>query len=63
MDEENGLPQIMGFADIQQAKDAQYDEMADAPYNRPIFTSINDLKGYLDSQYMTDYDVTPYIYV
>jgi hypothetical protein len=60
VDEENGLPKIMGFATIEDAKDAQFDEMADEPYNRPLFTSLEDLKSYLDAQYMDDYDVEKY---
>ena len=45
------------------AKDAQFDEMADEPYNRPLFTSLEDLKNYLDQQYMADYNVELYRYI
>ena len=60
VDEEDGLPKVMRFATIEDAKDAQFDEMADEPYNRPLFTSLDDLKSYLDDQYMDDYDVEKY---
>jgi hypothetical protein len=63
VDEEDGLPRIMRFSSIEDAKDAQYDEMADDPYNRPLFTSLEDLKEYLDAQYMYDYDVEKYRYI
>lgn len=63
VDEEAGLPRILRFATIEAAKDAQFDEMADDPYNRPLFTSLEDLKSYLDDQYMADYDIEPYRYV
>jgi hypothetical protein len=63
VDEENSLPKIMRFATIEDAKDAQFDEMADEPYNRPLFTSLEDLKSYLDAQYMDDYDVEKYRYI
>jgi hypothetical protein len=63
VDEENGLPKIMRFATIEDAKDAQFDEMADEPYNRPLFTSLEDLKSYLDAQYRDDYDVEKYRYI
>jgi hypothetical protein len=61
--EEDGLPHIFRFATIEDAKDAQFDEMADDPYNRPLFTSLDDLKTYLDDQYMADYDVEKYRFV
>ena len=63
VDEENGLPRIIRFATVQDAKDAQFDEMADDPYNRPLFTSLKGLKAYLDEQYMDDYDVEKYRFV
>ena len=63
VDEENGLPKIRRFASEEAAKDAQFDEMADEPYNRPLFTSLEDLKNYLDQQYMADYNVELYRYI
>ena len=63
VDEENGLPKILRFASVEAAKDAQFDEMADEPYNRPLFTSLEDLKNYLDQQYMADYNVELYRYI
>ena len=63
VDEENGLPKILRFASEEAAKDAQFDEMADEPYNRPLFTSLEDLKNYLDQQYMADYNVELYRYL
>ena len=63
VDEENGLPRIIRFATVQDAKDAQFDEMADNPINRPLFTSLDDLKTYLDDQYLFDYDVEKYRFV
>ena len=63
VDEENGLPKILRFASEEAAKDAQFDEMADEPYNRPLFTSLKDLKNYLDQQYMADYNVELYRYI
>ena len=62
VDEENSLPKILRFATVEAAEDAQFDEMADEPYNRPLFTSLEDLKSYLDDQYMYDYDIEPYRY-
>ncbi len=63
VDEENGLPRVIRFTTVEDAKDAQFDEMADEPYNRPLFTSLEDLKTYLDAQYMDDYDVEKYRFV
>jgi hypothetical protein len=63
VDEENGLPRVIRFTTIEDANDAQFDEMADEPYNRPLFTSLEDLKTYLDAQYMNDYDVEKYRFV
>lgn len=53
----------MRFATIEAAKDAQFDEMADDTHNLPLFTSLEDLKAYLDAQYMRDYDVEKYRFV
>jgi hypothetical protein len=61
--DEDGLPKIMRFTTVEDAKDAQFDEMADSPYNRPLFTSLEDLKSYLDDQYMRDYDIEKYRYI
>jgi hypothetical protein len=63
VDDEDGLPKIFRFATVEDAKDEQFDEMADNPYNRPLFTSLEDLKSYLDAQYMRDYDIELYRYV
>jgi hypothetical protein len=61
--EEDGLPKIMRFSSVEDAKENQFDEMADDPYNRPLFTSLEDLKAYLDAQYMRDYDIEKYRFV
>ena len=63
VDDEDGLPKIIRFSSVEDAKENQFDEMADYPYNRPLFTSLEDLKTYLDAQYMYDYDIEKYRYV
>jgi len=63
VDEEDGVPKIFRFATVEDAKDEQFDEMADNPYNRPLFTSLEDLKSYLEAQYMRDYDIEKYRFV
>lgn len=63
VDDKDGLPKIMRFTTVEDAKDAQFDEMTDEPHNRPLFTSLEDLKSYLDDQYMRDYDVEKYRFV
>ena len=60
---EDGLPHIFRYPTIEDAKDAQFDEMADDPYNLPLFTSLDDLKTYLDDHYGSDYDVEKYRFV
>jgi hypothetical protein len=63
VDEEDGLPRIIRFSSIEDAKENQVDEYADDPYKRPLFTSLEELKAYLDAQYMRDYDVEKYRYI
>lgn len=63
VDEENSLPRIIRFSSIEDAKENQVDVDADDPYKRPLFTSLDDLKKYLDAQYMSDYDVEKYRYI
>jgi hypothetical protein len=60
VDEEDGLPKIIKFSSVEDAKEKQFDEMADSPYKRPLFTSLESLKKYLDDQYMDDYNVEKY---
>lgn len=62
VDEIDGLPKVMSFATVEEAKDKQYDEMADSPYNRPLFTSLEELRNYLYENYGIN-SVKPYMYV
>ena len=63
VDEEDGLPTVFRYASVEAAERNRYDETADDPYNLPLFTSLEDLKKYLDAQYMRDYDIEPYRFV
>jgi len=51
VDEENGLPKVLRFASVKQAKDNQVDDMADNPTTRPLFTSLASLADYLEKAY------------
>jgi hypothetical protein len=62
VDEENGLPKIIRFASVEQARDNQIDDMADDPYKRPLFTSLASLADYLDKRYDIT-NVEPYRYL
>jgi hypothetical protein len=55
-EDERGLPKIIKFASIEEAKRNQIDEYADNPHTRPLFTSLEDLKIYLSNQYFGDAD-------
>jgi hypothetical protein len=62
VDEENGLPKIIRFASVEQARDNQIDDMVDDPYKRPLFTSLASLADYLDKRYDIT-NVEPYRYL
>jgi hypothetical protein len=51
VDEENGLPKIIRFASVKQAKNNQIDDMADNPRKRSLFTSLASLADYLEKAY------------
>jgi hypothetical protein len=63
VDEENGLPSIERYDSIEKAKQNIIDVDADHQYKRPMFTSLESLKSYLDRQYQFDYDVSKYMYM
>ena len=62
VDEENGLPKIIRFASVKQAKDNQIDDMADNPRKRSLFTSLTSLADYLEKAYDIT-NVEPYRYL
>ena len=62
VDEENGLPKILRFASIKQAKNNQIDDMADNPRKRSLFTSLTSLADYLEKAYDIT-NVEPYRYL